>query len=328
MPDLVSKAAKFARLVARRRAALPSEVQIEVTNRCNLDCPMCPHTFGGLPIEDMPMPLFRRILEQVPFATDLILTGWGEPLYHKEFLGLLDACRELRAGARVRFTTNGYLLNEALAREVLARGISRVAFSFDEVPEEKPSAAATGTLGHVPSRAALENAGRFCRMRGSGTRVHYQVAMLPGNARAIHALIAHAASAGADAVALMRLETWSRPELKRPSLEEERGIVAAAKAEGRRLGVPVYCLNDHGWILRTATHDDALCLKTDDSVYIDVRGNVTPCCNLRSYVAGRVEETTVAEAWRGERMRAFFADQRPVCGGCDALQAGHFGPPA
>ncbi len=324
MVPLAEKAGKFARLALKRRAALPTEVQVEVTNRCNLSCPMCPHTFGNLPIEDMPRARFERILDQVPFATDVILTGWGEPLYHQDFLGLLDACRERRPGARVRFTTNGILLNEARGREVLARGVTRVAFSLDEVPSE----AAPETLGHIPSKAALANAERFCAIRkGTGCRVHYQVALLEGHDADIRALIAHAARAGADAVALMRLETWNRPELTRPGLSREREMVAAAKAEGRARGVPVYCLNDHSWILKVATHDDQLCLKTDNSVYIDVKGNVTPCCNLRDFRGGNVETATVAEVWRGEKFCRFFEDQRATCGGCDALQARHFGTP-
>lgn len=325
MLSLSDKAGKFARLALRRRAALPTEVQVEITNRCNLSCPMCPHTFGNLPLSDMPPARFERILDQVPFATDVILTGWGEPLYHKDFLALLDACRARRPGARVRFTTNGTLLSEERAREVLARGVSRVAFSFDEVPAE----GAGETLGHVPSKTALANAGRFCAMReGTGCRVHYQVAILPDNGKDILALIEHAAHTDADAVALVRLETWNRPELKRPDLAEERKIIAEAKAHGRDSGVPVYCLNDHAWILKVATHDDALCLKTDNSVYIDVRGNITPCCNLRDLSFGNVESATVAEVWRGVGFRGFFKDQRPACGGCDALQARHFGAPA
>lgn len=325
--ETAAKVAKFLRLAARRREALPSEIQVEITNRCNLACPMCPHTFGRLPIEDMPPARFGRILDQVPFATDIILTGWGEPVMHADFLELIDLCLEKHPWARVRFTTNGYLLGEELSRAVIQRGVSRVAFSFDEVPQTGlASASAADTVGHVPSRVALGNAERFCRLRkGTATRVHYQVAILPGNETDIRALIAHAAQAGADAVALMRLETWNRPELKRPDLDQERRIVAMAKSEGRSRGVPVYCLNDHTLAMRLATHGDALCLKTDASVYITVKGDVTPCCNLRSYVGGNVETGTVAEAWGSERFRAFFADQRPVCGGCDALQARQFG---
>ena len=319
--ELAARAAKFSRLVLRRRAALPTEIQVEVTNVCNLSCPMCPHTFGNLQIEDMPVARFERILDQVAFATDVILTGWGEPLMHPEFLRFLDLCRERRPGAKVRFTTNGYLLNEERAKEVLARGVTRVAFSFDEVPHD----GAADTLGHVPSKAALANAERFCALRkGTACRVHYQVAILPDNRKDILALITHAARAGADAVALMRLETWNRPELKRPDLTTERGIIAEAKAEGARLVIPVYCLNDHSLALRLATHDDELCLKTDASVYIDVKGNISPCCNLRSHVGGNVETGTVAGAWESERFRDFFSDQRKVCGGCDALQARHF----
>ncbi len=321
--ELAAKAAKFLRLASRTRASLPTEIQVEVTNRCNLTCPMCPHTFGGLPISDMPLKRFGRILDQVPFATDIILTGWGEPLYHADFLGLMDLCRAKRPQARIRFTTNGYLLNEERARQVLDRSVSRVAFSFDEVPPEG-GAATSGTPetpGHLPSRAAMANAERFCTMRkGTDCRVHYQVAMLDGNEAAILALIAHAARAGADAVALVRLETWSQPSIRRPDKARESEIIAKARAEGARRGVPVYCLNDHTWAMRVATHDDELCLKTDASVYITVDGGVTPCCNLRKLSAGNVEASTVAEIWQGEAFRRFFADQRTACGACDALQ--------
>ncbi len=329
--ELAEKAVKFLRLASRSRAALPTEIQVEVTNRCNLTCPMCPHTFGGLPLTDMPLGRFERILGQVPFARDIILTGWGEPLYHADFLGLMDRCRSLRPQARIRFTTNGYLLNEERAKEVLARGVSRVAFSFDEVPPEGGAVAAGGaaeTAGHLPSRAALANAERFCALRkGTDCRVHYQVAMLEHNEASILALVAHAARAGADAVALMRMETWNQPDLRRPDLVRERAIIARVRAEGAARGVPVYCLNDHTWAMRVATHDDEICLKTDASVYITVDGEVTPCCNLRKLSGGSVEASTVEEIWNGEAFRRFFTDQRTACGSCDALQARQFPSP-
>ncbi|MGC9330213.1 MAG: SPASM domain-containing protein, partial [Candidatus Hinthialibacter sp.] len=55
--------------------------------------------------------------------------------------------------------------------------------------------------------------------------------------------------------------------------------------------------------------------------YITVDGGVTPCCNLRDYRIGALssQNISIAEAWNSEPERAFFSDQPPVCGKCDAL---------
>ena len=72
---------KLARLALKQRTQLPREIQIEVTNRCNLDCDMCPRlVLLKVPEVDMSDETFEAVLGQLDRPESITLTGWGEPL--------------------------------------------------------------------------------------------------------------------------------------------------------------------------------------------------------------------------------------------------------
>jgi molybdenum cofactor biosynthesis enzyme MoaA len=85
MRSLSDNALKFFRLLAGRRRSYPEEIQIEVTNACNLTCSMCPHTLGLIPQNHFPYSLFEQLIQKNPAPKRLVLTGWGEPLMHPQF---------------------------------------------------------------------------------------------------------------------------------------------------------------------------------------------------------------------------------------------------
>ena len=57
----------------------PDQVQIEVTNKCNLDCNMCPRKDLGVKYEHMDFDLFKLIVKRLNEVRLITLTGWGEP---------------------------------------------------------------------------------------------------------------------------------------------------------------------------------------------------------------------------------------------------------
>lgn len=88
----------------------PRKLIIEVTSRCNLDCPMClrwqiPHQ------GDMEPETFSRLRPLFPEAESIVLTGYGESLLHPHILEMVRKAREaLPAAGRVSLITNGALL--------------------------------------------------------------------------------------------------------------------------------------------------------------------------------------------------------------------------
>lgn len=98
----------------------PLHMMIELTNYCDLRCPVCPVGTGRLtrPARAMEVSLFRRLWEEVsPGLLVASLWGWGEPLLHP---GLGDILRIADgSGVMTILSTNGQALQRAEVRSAL-----------------------------------------------------------------------------------------------------------------------------------------------------------------------------------------------------------------
>lgn len=93
---------------------LPTKLQLETTNRCNLGCIECYRTnldfkakLGDLSLEN-----FRHIIGQFPYLRGVSLFGLGEPLLNRELGEMLACLRRERPEVRPYITTNATLLDE------------------------------------------------------------------------------------------------------------------------------------------------------------------------------------------------------------------------
>jgi radical SAM protein with 4Fe4S-binding SPASM domain len=112
----------------------PSAVDLELTNRCNLNCSMC--WFHGkqgigdryrdfeLTTEDV-----AHLAQQLsPFKTKVYLGG-GEVLLRKDFLAVLAHLKKY--GLPVTFATNGTLMNYKTAEKLVKMEVDQINFSID-----------------------------------------------------------------------------------------------------------------------------------------------------------------------------------------------------
>ena len=76
----------------------PKQVQIEVTNRCNMDCHMCPREDLAIELEHMDWDKFVKVVDQLKFKEDITLTGWGEPFLHPRIFDMVEYCKERGPG--------------------------------------------------------------------------------------------------------------------------------------------------------------------------------------------------------------------------------------
>lgn len=316
----MGKAAKFARLLLGRRSRLPEEIQVEVTNRCNLDCGMCPRTRWGMPLVDMAWPVFVRILDRLPEGVRTVtLTGWGEPLLHPRLFDMAREIRERRPRARVRYTTNGTFLDEARQEETIASGVRQVNLSVDLFPA---GGDAEGTA-HPEGRKVLDRFAGLARRRdaaGSRLDLYLQCVLLARSEERLADLVRFAAENRLQGVNLARLQAMGGGPAPRMGFEEERELLRAAKRMGRRWRVPVWSAIDHSLPMRLAGRFDALCLRTDNYVYVDVEGKVTPCCSLWHVKLGDLLERDLSAIWNDPVWDDFFQHQQKACGTCDALK--------
>src|SRR5579872_5618188 len=111
---LLRQARKLGRLATKSRVDLPREVQLEVTNRCNLDCDMCPRlTLLKVPEVDMGWDTFTKVLDRLDSPESITLTGWGEPLMHPRLFDFIHEIHRRFPSCDVSFTTNAHFLTNA-----------------------------------------------------------------------------------------------------------------------------------------------------------------------------------------------------------------------
>ena len=117
----------------------PLRVRIEPTNLCNLCCTSCPNTINK-PKESgfMDIGLFKLIVDQMAKFEEragLILYLGGEPLLHKEIVEMINYAAQFDICSS--FNTNGMLLTENLAEDLLNSELDLISFSFDDMPPEQ-----------------------------------------------------------------------------------------------------------------------------------------------------------------------------------------------
>ena len=112
----------------------PRIIGIEPTNRCNLNCLMCPRAYWDKEdnrLGDMPLDLFEaKILPYLKKSQTIILQCLGEPLIADNFFEMLKRTKE--KGCRVQFNTNGLLLKET-AKRLVELDVDGVTISIDGI---------------------------------------------------------------------------------------------------------------------------------------------------------------------------------------------------
>ena len=145
----------------------PCLAQIDLTNRCNMRCPICFANAGvtGTVCE----PDFDQIVRQLqtlrdmrPTPTTAVQFTGGEPTIHPDFIRIVAAARDM-GFSHIQIATNGIKLAEmAFARECFDAGLHVLYLQFDGVGEA--AYAATRNFPGIWARklAAIAN----CRTLG------------------------------------------------------------------------------------------------------------------------------------------------------------------
>ena len=136
----------------------PEILKIETTNRCNLTCPFCYHTYAvaqDLKFQiksvahgnrqsllhhnskighHMSFNTFRYILDQFPMLNRIDLQGIGEPLLNPDFINILDYSS--KRGIASQFYTNGTLLGREIIHHLTTLNVSEITVSIDGATAE------------------------------------------------------------------------------------------------------------------------------------------------------------------------------------------------
>jgi MoaA/NifB/PqqE/SkfB family radical SAM enzyme len=115
----------------------PLHLDVESTNNCNLKCPMCSRNFMTEKIGYMSWELYKKIIDEgARYELPSIKLNYrGEPLLHPQLVQMVKYAKDCGI-LEVQFNTNGFLLDEKKASELLDAGLDRIIFSVDGATRE------------------------------------------------------------------------------------------------------------------------------------------------------------------------------------------------
>jgi MoaA/NifB/PqqE/SkfB family radical SAM enzyme len=301
----------------------PENVQISITNKCNFDCKMCQRFDLKVKLVHMELETFKTILKKIGNAKYVILTGWGEPLLHPDLLEMIKLCKD--QGLNVRFTSNGELLTEELMKNFIELKLDAITFSVDaiEVADEQIGHPIHEQLNKIKQFAAL------IKQNQAKTEIFLQSTYHKGKEQDLFDVVEFGKETGVDRVRFSRLDTRFH-DFDRPSYQDEKKLIKQIEKQlaGSKLGLdflPHVASDGLAKLVFKITHPflhrfGKYCLRTYNDVYINVEGEVTPCCALPKLKLGNIHDDNLDVIWNSINFKRFRKNQQKVCGKCDVLK--------
>ncbi|MDQ2742273.1 MAG: radical SAM protein [Chloroflexota bacterium] len=322
--------------------ALPRELYIESTTRCNEHCDQCPRTHLSRELDrDISLDEVRGIVAQLPSLRRVVLHGLGEPLMNRELPVIVTYLRA--RGVHVLFNTNALLLNESRGQALIDAGLNELRISIDGA-----TAATYARIRGVNHRALphiVKNVKAFealkRRLGEELPRTSLWFTAMRENFHELPLLVDIAADMEVQEVYVQRFIYFGKglaqedQTLFRRVQVEELALLREAEDRCRALGIafratgaatPAAYLGPGAQLVDPRPWSG--CARPYTLAYITAHGNVFSCCfapfnpGPRSEkVLGNVFNEPFEDIWTGDRYRAFraaFESDSPwsQCAGC------------
>lgn len=272
----------------------PAVYQIEITNRCNLNCGMCPRIeelkAKGYTPSDMTLETLKRIVMQIKGVYHISLFGRGEPLLHKDLIPMIKLLAE-RNVPQISTTTNGLLLHGNRAEELASSKLTELRVSIDGPDEETYR-----SIRNADFDKLVANVRSFTSLSTIPVTVNFVLGRTnwdaaPKMPELVHSLGARClrvfnAMGYRDSVAEMVVGV-EHMEKNYQNLKKE------LKRRCDNLGIAFIIDN-----LRMTN-----CLWPFIMAFIDIEGYITPCCRLEHLRLSNVYESGLFAVWNDKKMR-------------------------
>lgn len=311
-------------------------IYIEVTTACNLNCQTCIRHSWTDPAAHMKQDTFEKILAGIPAFPALesaVLTSFGEPLVHPRILEMLAQLKALNLS--VTLGTNGLLLTEAIAWELVRLGINQVVVSIDGIEP----ATYTGVRG-AQLAEVLANIERLNEIKHQAGVVNPTIGIefvaMRSNQAELTGLAELATRLGAARTVVSNVLPYTR------EMDAEKLYGYEPIPPFKTIGYPVH---SGAWVRWGVTElprmhwgaEQRCRFVHDYSIVVGWDGGVSPCYALShsyQYYAidgvekqvtrhtfGNVRQAPLAEIWMSEDFAHYRSEVRafhfPSCADCD-----------
>ena len=272
-------------------SGMPPALSIELTNRCNLQCPECPSGSGKLTRQRgfMEIEFFKHLMKELkPYLYYTNLYFQGEPMLHPGFLAFLNESRNIFTTV----STNGHFLSEENADNIVKSGLGRLIISLDGFTRDTYSSyRINGDVGTVME--GIRNVSEAKRRNHSSMKFEIQVLLNKANESEIPEIRRLALKAGATLV------------LKSMQLTDNDTMNSWLPADEnfRR-----YRLKNGSYLIKSKL--PRRCARLWFNPVITWDGKVIPCCFDKDaqYIMGDLKKDSIRNIWHGQKFKNFRSD--------------------
>ena len=263
----------------------PFTISIELTNRCNLSCIMCPRPkLEKLKIGDMDFKLFMKAVDDASKLPkrEFWLVGLGEPLFYKKLPEAIRYVQDRCPNSTINLSTNATLLDKKHSNYLIDGGIDRLEISLNA----GSSSTYKKLMGADQYDKVMENIKSFLAIRKSNK--NYQLT-------------------GKPYIAIQILETQTTKNEVRDFIDFWKPLVD---------GNGEVCIRPlTNWGGRVDL--DSICEKNPavkrypcfclwNMAFIDIEGNVFPCCEYSrdnsELLLGNIKESSLIDIFKQQKI--------------------------
>jgi MoaA/NifB/PqqE/SkfB family radical SAM enzyme len=257
-------------------------IHLELTTRCNAACTYCPRTVYAAQWEnrDLSLEIFEELLPVFTKAKRVHLQGWGEPLLHKDFFGMVDHIK--KNGGEMGTTSNGMLLDHNVINKLVSSGIDYIALSLTGLGE-KNDGVRKGTEFRRILQVISDIAAAKKSLKSDTPEVHVAYLLLRSHLPEIQQMVPLLADMGVEQVVVSTLDFIPGKDLQKESLrprDEKEYAELTSRLDklvtaGTEAGLNIYyCLVHPGRRNKTCTENAGRAL------FVSADGMVSPCVFL------------------------------------------------
>ena len=317
----------------------PYLIALNLTKRCNLRCGHCyldATTRASGATDELTTPEVFTLLDQMAVVNKhsiVVITG-GEPLTRPDIRDI--ARHAVSLGFMVVFGTNGMLIDDALAKELVTIGVMGMGISVDSTDPAKHDA-----FRGLPGAWARTMAGvEACKRNGLQFQVHFSAQ--PMNYMELPDVIEWAHNLGAKVLNVFFMVCTGRGEeltdITPAQYEEVLGYLVNCQDKYKDMLVRARCAppfkrlayekDPNSPITKARGYMGGGCLAGTNYARVTPNGELTPCPYM-PLSAGNIREKSFAELW--EKSDIFDSFRYPhlkgkcgdceyseICGGCRA----------
>jgi radical SAM protein with 4Fe4S-binding SPASM domain len=331
----------------------PLNVELDITNRCNLRCTMCLHShplYYRRRRHDLASDVFRRIAESIfPVTRSLSLSYGAESLLHPGFPQFVKVSAEYCV-PRIGVNTNGLCLTESMVEAMVEHGLHHLGVSLDAATPETYDGIRIGG----DFRKVMDNLRMVRRVRertGSPTpQVALLFVLMRSNVRELPAFVELANDVGAASIVAVHMSPYRLLDNADQAATFDKALcnqmVHEARTRAEGYGITLVAPSDFADEGDAPTHDlrataerfdlataegwerDAPCPFPWHFMAIDMQGDMVPCGWWYDQdPMGNVHRDGILAVWRSDRYQELRDEMinrrlREVCRTCPAAGMG------